>query len=211
MRQTNKSKKKLETGCEEVIHQRFKAPSARKDVNDNNISNGTTSLVSNGGLKTRIGDVDESSYQPLPVIARLFFYGMHGFLDEIVFTALYDILVHGKPNYQLVGYSSIYSFFIYGSGSYIIERIYVNLRHRVQLGVRIAIYVCVAFLWELSAGLILRQFDACSWDYSDRSLNFLGLITLTYAPCWALCGLWQDCLSRYLLNLRVVPTSMKLT
>ena len=111
----------------------------------------------------------------------------------------------------MIGYTSIYSFFIYGSASYAVERLYVRLRHRVPLAPRIALYVCVAYTWELASGLVLRQFDACSWDYSDRALNFMGLITLTYAPCWALCGLWQDVLTRYLLNLRVVPPQMRLT
>ncbi|XP_022081318.1 transmembrane protein 229B-like [Acanthaster planci] len=173
----------------------------RMDVSDNRSTESSS-----------VSDVrqDESSYQPLPLMARLFFYGMHGFLDEVIFTALYEIVIHNKPNYQLVGYTSIYSFFIYGSASYVVERLYVSLRHRVPLAPRIALYVCVAYTWELCSGLLLRQFDACSWDYSDHAYNFMGLITLAYAPCWALCGLWQDVLTRYLLNLRVVPPQMKL-
>ena len=152
-----------------------------------------------------------SDYKPLPTIARLFFYGLHGFFDEVLFTAMYEI-VYGNPDARLIGYTSIYSFFIYSSGSYVIEQLYLFLwvKHGVPTAARIVIYVCVAYLWEFGFGLVLRQFDACSWDYSDRALNVMGLITLTYAPFWAFLGWWQDRLSIYLLNLRIVPNSKKL-
>ena len=40
------------------------------------------------------------------------------------------------------------------------------------------------YLWEFSAGLLLRQFGACPWDYSPFDFDFFGLITLEYAPAW---------------------------
>ncbi|XP_072025192.1 transmembrane protein 229A-like [Amphiura filiformis] len=150
------------------------------------------------------------TYKPLPTFIRLFFYGLHGFFDEIVFTAIYEI-IYGIPDARLLGYTSLYSFFIYSTGSYIIEQLYLFLwvKHGISTVPRIMLYVCVAFIWEFSFGLILRQFDACPWDYSDRALNFMGLITLTYAPGWAFLGFWQDRLSVYLLNLRIVPDHQK--
>ena len=115
-----------------------------------------------------------TTYKPLPTFIRLFFYGLHGFFDEIVFTAVYE-LIYGIPDARLLGYTSLYSFIIYSTGSYVIEQLYLFLcvKHGIPAVPRIAIYVCVAYIWEFTFGLILRQFDACPWDYSDRALNFM--------------------------------------
>ena len=57
----------------------------------------------------------EINQKPLPAVARFFFYGLHGLFDEIVFTALFDLFLHPHGNAHLKGYSTIYSFFIYGT------------------------------------------------------------------------------------------------
>ncbi|XP_006820811.1 transmembrane protein 229A-like [Saccoglossus kowalevskii] len=147
--------------------------------------------------------------KPLPAYMRLFFYGLHGFFDEILFTAIYDYIFL-NPDPRLIGYTSIYSFVMYGSCSLLVERLYVYLwyRHRVATAIRVLIYVIIAFTWEFVFGLVLRQFNACSWDYSDRSLNLMGLITLTYAPGWALLALWQDVIAELLLKLRILPPTV---
>jgi len=122
----------------------------------------------------------EINLKPLPAVARFFFYGLHGLFDEIVFTALFDLFLHPHGNAHLKGYSTIYSFFIYGSCSMFVERMYVFLclKHGIKLHIRILLYVLVLYIWALSFGLVLRQFDACSWDYSHYDYNFMGLITL---------------------------------
>ena len=33
-------------------------------------------------------------------------------------------------------------------------------------------------------GWVLRQFDACPWDYTEFDGDFMGLVTLEYAPFW---------------------------
>ena len=55
------------------------------------------------------------------------------------------------------------------------------------------LYVVIAFSWEFTTGLILRQFDACPWDYSHYPYNFMGLITLEYAPGWLFLAFLQVC------------------
>ncbi|XP_033114654.1 transmembrane protein 229B-like [Anneissia japonica] len=140
--------------------------------------------------------------RPLSFLHRFLAYGMHGFFDEIVFTALYQLVIESFDP-RFIGYTSLFSFIIYGTGSSIIESLFLRLQARhVPCVIRIFLYVLVAFIIEFSFGLILRQFDACSWDYSDRPLNFMGLITLTYAPGWALLGYWQEIFSSFLLSLR---------
>ncbi|XP_071961352.1 transmembrane protein 229B-like [Antedon mediterranea] len=152
--------------------------------------------------------ISNAHLQPLSTTIRFIAYGVHGFLDEIVFTALWQ-LVFESFDPRLIGYTSLYSFIIYGTGSFIIERIYLRLQEKdVACIVRVFIYTLIAYAVELSSGLVLRQFDACPWDYSDRSMNFMGLITLTYAPGWALLGYWQEVFSGFLLSLRQ-PVKMK--
>ena len=145
----------------------------------------------------------EIKQKPLPAVARFFFYGLHGLFDEIVCTALFDLFLHPYGNARLKGYSTIYSFFIYGSCSMFVERMYVFLclKHGIKMHIRILLYVLVLYIWEFSFGLVLRQFDACSWDYSHYDYNFMGLITLEYAPGF-LC-VWQDLLFVFLLSLSI--------
>jgi hypothetical protein len=147
----------------------------------------------------------EINLKPLPAVARFFFYGLHGLFDEIVFTALFDLFLHPHGNTHLKGYSTIYSFFIYGSCSMFVERMYVFLclKHGIKMHIRIPLYVLVLYIWELSFGLVLRQFDACSWDYSHYDYNFMGLITLEYAPGWLILSVWQDLLFDFLLSLSI--------
>ncbi|CAH1266026.1 transmembrane protein 229A-like [Branchiostoma lanceolatum] len=142
---------------------------------------------------------------PLPPWIRFCFYGMHGFLDEVVFTMLYDCVTKA-PDARLTGYTSIWSFLIYGSCRIMVERfgyVYLYLQCGVPTRYRVALYLVIAYTWEFVAGLILRQFGACSWDYSHYRFNVMGLITLEYAPGWLILGLYQDVMASYLLSLRV--------
>ncbi|XP_076073934.1 transmembrane protein 229A-like [Mytilus galloprovincialis] len=150
-------------------------------------------------------NTDVVPQKPLPAVARFFFYGLHGLFDEIVFTALFDLFLEPHGNAQLKGYTTIYSFFIYGSCSLAVERLYVYLylKHGIPWYTRTAIYLLVLYTWELSFGLVLRQFDACSWDYSHYDYNFMGLITLEYAPGWIVLCLWQDVIADFLLSLSI--------
>ncbi|KAH3881496.1 transmembrane protein 229A-like [Dreissena polymorpha] len=143
--------------------------------------------------------------RPLPAWLRFYLYGMHGLLDEIVFTALFDFIFTPEGNSSLKGYSTIFSFFIYGSCSFFVERVYVflHLRHGIRWYFRLPLYLLIIYTWEFAFGLVLRQFDACSWDYSHYPLNFMGLVTLVYAPGWTLLCVYQDILSHFLLSLRV--------
>ena len=62
---------------------------------------------------------------PLPPWARFYFYGMHGLLDEVVFTALFDLFLEPGGNRQLRGCTTITSFFIYGSCTFLVEQIFL--------------------------------------------------------------------------------------
>lgn len=68
-------------------------------------------------------------------------------------------------------------------------------------------YLMITYFWEFTTGLILQQFDACPWDYTHYDYDFMGLITLEYAPGWLLLCYWQDVVSEFLLSLRL-PESL---
>ncbi|XP_028274858.1 transmembrane protein 229A [Parambassis ranga] len=138
----------------------------------------------------------------LPGFARFLFFGMHGFLDEVLFTSIFNLVE--KSDRTLSGHTSLWSFLMYGSCSFVVERLYIHLHFSRGWGTwrRLPLYICFVYTWEFSWGLVLRQFDACSWDYSHYPHNFMGLITLLYLPGWVCLSLYQDVLSNVLLRIK---------
>ncbi|XP_040886615.1 transmembrane protein 229A [Toxotes jaculatrix] len=145
---------------------------------------------------------NRASPQGLPGFVRFLFFGMHGFLDEVLFTSIFNLVE--KSDRTLSGHTSLWSFLMYGSCSFVVEKLYLHLHFSRGWGTwqRLPIYICFIYTWEFSWGLALRQFDACSWDYSHYPHNFMGLITLLYLPGWVCLSLYQDVLSNVLLRIK---------
>ncbi|XP_004592549.2 transmembrane protein 229A [Ochotona princeps] len=143
----------------------------------------------------------------LPDLLRFLFFGMHGFLDEIFFTFFFNVLGQGAG--ATSGHTSLWSFFMYGSCSFVVEKLYFHLYYSRGWGTwkRVPIYVIFIYAWELSWGLGLRTCGACSWDYSHYPLNFMGLITLMYLPGWVFLSVYQDLLSNVLWRVQYVPAN----
>ncbi|MBN3316768.1 T229A protein, partial [Atractosteus spatula] len=142
----------------------------------------------------------ERSLRGLPGIIRFVFFGMHGFLDEVIFTSIFNLIENDDRT--LTGHTSLWSFLMYGSCSFVVEKLYLYLHYKRGWNAwkRLPIYIGFVYTWEFSWGLILRQYNACSWDYSHYPLNFKGLITLLYLPGWICLSLYQDILSNVLLR-----------
>ncbi|XP_069994585.1 transmembrane protein 229B [Penaeus vannamei] len=121
---------------------------------------------------------------------RLYIYGLHGLLIEVLFTAVWDFVVN--KDWALVGCTSVWALFIYGVGSLVIERFYRDYHASVPLLLRGLVYVGWTYIWEFSTGFILRQYGACPWDYTERSYNLMGLITLEYFPAWYIASLMTE-------------------
>eukprot|EP00112_Aurelia_sp_Birch-Aquarium-sp1_P005303 Seg16.7 transcript_id=Seg16.7/GoldUCD/mRNA.D3Y31 product="Transmembrane protein 229B" protein_id=Seg16.7/GoldUCD/D3Y31 len=138
----------------------------------------------------------------LSLLHRFFFYGLHGFFDEIVFTSVHDFVLV-KPEYALRGHSSLWSFPIYGIGSLLVEYTYRRIYPKTNIVLRGLIYVLIAFSWEFTTGLILKQFSACPWDYTHKDYDFMGLITIDYAPFWCFAGLYEEYLVEFLDSLKM--------
>ncbi|EDO39093.1 predicted protein [Nematostella vectensis] len=123
----------------------------------------------------------------LPVASRLILYGLCGFFAEVMFTATWYFVDSAKyrHGWKLHGCTSVWSFPIYSLSSYVVEKMFLCLDGKVHIFIRGFIYLVWTYLWEFSTGWILRQFNACPWDYSDYTYwNIMGLITFDYAPLW---------------------------
>ena len=134
---------------------------------------------------------------------RMFFYGLHGFFDEILFTSLFKFVESNFKDWRFRGHSSLWSFFMYGFGSFVIERLYLSWKDYwyLPMPARATIYVLWVYIWEFSCGLVLRYFAACPWDYSNHQWNLWGLITLQYFPAWFVASVYQEFVAEYLLTL----------
>ncbi|XP_071497909.1 transmembrane protein 229B-like [Diadema antillarum] len=120
----------------------------------------------------------------ISVWVRFYIYAIHGYFAEVMFTAGWEFVVN--QNFKFPGNTSVWSLAIYGMSNLFIEWMYLRMKGRVPIAVRLLIYTLWIYVWEFSTGLLLRQFNACPWDYSPFEWDFLGLITLEYAPAWVI-------------------------
>ena len=156
---------------------------------------------------------DHLPYRSVLVMAvspwvRMLVYGMLGFSYEIVFTSLFDFVTSNFTDLTFKGYSSLWSFLIYGSCSFCGEQVYFYSKKRLSIFLRGLIYVQMAYTWEFIGGLILGQFSARTWDYTHYKYDVMGLIALEYAPLWFCSGLLQEFFYEYLLTLSM-PLAVK--
>ena len=125
-----------------------------------------------------------AAMSPVSMLMRFYIYAIHGYATEVMFTAAWEFVVN--VNWKLPGTTSVWSLITYGLSTLVIEHLYFLLRDRVPLLLRAAIYTIWTYSWEFSAGYVLRHFDACPWDYTPFDGDFMGLVTLEYAPLWFL-------------------------
>ena len=123
----------------------------------------------------------------IPWWVRTVFYGVCSFYFEVVWTAIYDSV--DNRDQRLIGYSSVWSFFVYAMSLTNIERIYFATKDRSVL-LRGSAYVVNAFAVEFIFGNLLFPIGANSWDYSKQfTYHYKGMFALEYAPLWFFGGL----------------------
>ncbi|KAM3855897.1 transmembrane protein 229B isoform 2-T3 [Vipera latastei] len=152
--------------------------------------------------------------EPLTAFSRWYLYAIHGYFCEVMFTAAWEFVVNF--NWKFPGVTSVWALFIYGTSILIVEKMYLYLKDKCNILIRCLIYTLWTYLWEFTTGFILRQFNACPWDYSQFDLNFMGLITLEYAIPWFCAAfIMEQLVIRNTLRLRFdenaepgVPTSV---
>ena len=124
----------------------------------------------------------------LPWPYRLYFWGVHGIFAEVVFTAVWELAVSGKPTF--FGFSSLWSFLTYGGGTFFFAEPFraFLMRHGYPTWQRCLLYLPLTYAAEFAFGAALSYVGACPWDYSHFDYNVMGLITLEYAPFWLAAG-----------------------
>lgn len=130
-----------------------------------------------------ITNMAETDFIRLSTFWRFYVYAIHGYVTEIMFTATWEFVIN--LNWKFPGNTSVWALPIYGFSTLFIEYMSLKLKERkVPFLVRIMIYTVWTYSWEFSTGFILKKFDACPWDYTPFEGDFMGLVTLEYAPLW---------------------------
>lgn len=125
----------------------------------------------------------ETDYTSLSTFWRFYVYAIHGYVTEIMFTATWEFVIN--LNWKFPGNTSVWALPIYGFSTLFIEYMSLKLKERkIPFLARIMIYTVFTYSWEFSTGFILKKFDACPWDYTPFEGDFMGLVTLEYAPLW---------------------------
>ena len=110
--------------------------------------------------------------------------GLLGWSLEIFWTGLHSLF---KRDRQLMGYSSLWMFPIYGMAA-LIRPVYRVLRNHSAF-FRSMFYSAGIFCCEYLSGSFLKKHHLCPWDYSSSPFNINGVIRLDYAPLWMAAGL----------------------
>ncbi len=142
----------------------------------------------------------------LPWQYRLYFWGIHGIFTEVMFTCFYDqVMLQLNPS--LVGYSSAWSFLIFGLAPFLIGEPYYHFMKKrgISLPFRVFIYVLTTYVWEFVWGVLLVPWGANSWSYEQHTYNFMGIVTLEYAPFWAFASLTFEYIMSIMERLEQIP------
>lgn len=113
-------------------------------------------------------------------------YGLLGILMEVFWTGIHSLI---SGNFNLIGQTSIWMFFIYGSAVFL-EPIHNKLR-RKSIIIRGIVWVILIYTIEFTTGFLLDQLiGSCPWDYSN-STNYTikGYIRFDFIPVWFVVGL----------------------
>jgi uncharacterized membrane protein len=118
------------------------------------------------------------------MLTKFVILGAVGWCLEVIWTGIGSLL---KGNFRLSSKTSIWMFFIYGSGAFLAP--FVHMLLPIPLPLRGLIYVVVIYAVEFAAGYALKRFEMIPWDYSETRANVMGIIRLDYAPLWFGVGL----------------------
>ncbi|RNA36693.1 transmembrane protein -like [Brachionus plicatilis] len=133
---------------------------------------------------------EKKQFLKISNLVKFYLYGLQGIFMEVIYTSIYDSIA--LKSWRLTGVSSVWAFFIYATSHLAIEVMSRHLiKKKIPIAIRGVIYVIWTYFWEFSTGFLLKQFDACPWNY-DFVYNFMGIITLEYAPMWYIACLFAE-------------------
>lgn len=132
-------------------------------------------------------------------LENIFFFvlfGIIGVASEVFFISITNIF---RKRYRcLIGQSSLWMFFVYGTVYFIIllGRTYFS---GYSIFLRGLLYLVLIYALEFTSGSILTKFKAIPWDYrKDTKYNFRGIISLEFLPIWYVGGIISELLYLFL-------------
>lgn len=131
----------------------------------------------------------------LSTFGRLYLYGMHGVVVEVVFWAVWMLVATGDT--ALHGCSHVWAFLIYSVFLWMIDLLSDQLEVYPMV-LRGGLYMILIYVWEFVTGKILKVTFGCPWDYSEYSTYHVdGLVNFEYAPFWLIGSLLAE---KYLIK-----------
>jgi uncharacterized membrane protein len=124
-------------------------------------------------------------------------FGIIGITAEVFFTSITS-LIKKEKNRAMMGHSSFWMFFVYGSVYFIIlfGRTYLLGLNLFERGF---VYLILIYAVEFISGSILNKFNATPWNYSkDMKYDYRGIICLEFAPLWYVGGMLFELLYLFL-------------
>ena len=132
------------------------------------------------------------------MIERYVIYGLLGLNLEVLWTGATSLF---GSDANLMGHTSIWMFFIYGTAVFLLEPVYKKI-NTLQWYIRGAIWVAVIFVIEFAAGIILKAVGVTAWEYTNQ-FSFMGLIRFDFAPLWFITGLIFEAVYSMLLKYNI--------
>ncbi|MGN1093064.1 MAG: hypothetical protein ACI4RS_05360 [Monoglobaceae bacterium] len=118
------------------------------------------------------------------MLKRFIIYGLLGWNMEVLWTGITSL---SAENVNLIGHTSVWMFFIYGSAVFIFEPVY-RIIADCNMFVRGCAWTALIFVIEFISGLLLHSIGIEAWYYNCR-FAVCGVIRLDYAPAWFAVGL----------------------
>jgi len=143
------------------------------------------------------------------MLFRFLVYGALGWCAEILWTALTRRLTGRAQDWLLMGETSLWYFFLYGSIVFLYEPLH-NLLRAQPLVLRSAVYLVGFWTVEFLGGwLIWKLSGSKPWDYSRSPGGSLrGLIRWNFVLVWPLVGLALEPLHDILVQLTPLVTQL---
>ncbi len=132
------------------------------------------------------------------MLTRYIIYGFLGWNVEIIWTGLNSLASGSK---DLIGHTSIWMFFIYGTAVFVLEPIHYKIAEFNWL-FRGIIWMFLIFAIEMISGLALKLIGVEAWHYYGPT-SILGIIRIDYAPLWFILGLVFEKIHNVLISYQI--------
>jgi len=129
--------------------------------------------------------------RPLNRLERSLAYGMLGWIAEVGFSGIRDVIDTRTRSWRLMGHSYLWMLPIYGLLAYLYEPLHDTLRER-PVWQRAGAYAAGFAVIEYATGMTLRRtVGLVPWDYTGHGRWVLpgGATRLDYIPVFAVAGL----------------------